>query len=248
MIGVGGANSWVSSYEQPSQQNVPSTPIPAHYTVDPQQPYVSTPLTNHVPQQQQYVPQSGYGSSAASVSHISHAHVQGMNQGQGINPYQFHQQVNLHQRQQQFEQQRGMNDGVDNTPFLPPIGAPNGGNQMNPQPGTILGNGGGGGGGAQSVITKKNAHASILMPDVYDGPLQIAIHGISAVELPSIHTFGTNSPCCSIACGKYSNATEVRDYDCFYALLLIPDSNSQLDQRECWKCSYLGKLRFPILV
>jgi hypothetical protein len=52
-------------------------------------------------------------------------------------------------------------------------------------------------------------HGALLMPDTTDGPIGVLIVGLQVVELPDMHTIYANSPCISIACGKYSNSTEV---------------------------------------
>ena len=114
---------------------------------------------------------------------------------QPTTPYHYHQQNKLLQQQEYYLQQRNMNDGDSVT--LPSIFNTNG----------IAA------GGSVASSRKGNGapHSSIFMPDLIDGPLKVKILAISVVELPSIHTFMSNSPTCSIACGKYSAGTSVRE-------------------------------------
>jgi len=48
-----------------------------------------------------------------------------------------------------------------------------------------------------------------LAVDNFSGPLKMQIKSIAVIDLAAAHTFSSNSPCITIACGKFTTQTEV---------------------------------------
>lgn len=55
-----------------------------------------------------------------------------------------------------------------------------------------------------------------LLPEA-DYSLQVSIASISVIDLPKVHRFKSNSPLCSIACGRFTSSTEVSQHTGSYA-------------------------------
>ena len=60
--------------------------------------------------------------------------------------------------------------------------------------------------------------------DNVQGSVKVQIKGIAVIDLPSAHTFSSNSPTVTIACGKFTAQTEVIHIDellaCMYVYIL----------------------------
>ena len=51
--------------------------------------------------------------------------------------------------------------------------------------------------------------ASALIVDNFKVPLKVHIRGIACIDLKSVHTLASNSPCVNMACGKFVCKTDV---------------------------------------
>ena len=72
--------------------------------------------------------------------------------------------------------------------------------------------------------------------DNVQGSVKVQIKGIAVIDLPSAHTFSSNSPTVTIACGKFTAQTEVIHVDellvCIYIYLLNRSRNDEPRRRK----------------
>lgn len=47
---------------------------------------------------------------------------------------------------------------------------------------------------------------SLVLPDTLEAPLLVVVRAVALIDLPRAHTFSTNQPVCSIACGRFTAA------------------------------------------
>ena len=93
-----------------------------------------------------------------------------------------------------------------------------------------------------SRFSKMNQSAVMTMTDNFSEPCKITIKAISVIDLASVHTFSSNSPCVNLACGKFQARTPEKEGAGHHASWDILDLSFYFDKRSVLRVLITSKM------